>query len=52
MFDNLTYFLNNGLYVWLEMAMKALLTDYSWLGVAVILLPIFRKLINIFRSLY
>lgn len=52
MFDELTYFLNNGLYVWLKMAVDALLSSYAWLGVAVILLPIARKLINIFRSLY
>lgn len=52
MFDDLTYLLNNGIYVWLKMAVDALLTDYSWLGVAVILLPIARKLIDIFRSLY
>lgn len=52
MFDNLTLFLNDGLYPWLRMAVDALLSDYSWLGVGIILLPIFRKLVDIFRSLY
>lgn len=52
MFDELTYLLNNGIYVWCRMAVDALLTDYKWLGAGIILLPIVRKLINIFRSLY
>lgn len=52
MFDELTYFLNNGLYPWLKMAVDALLHDYAWLGVGIILLPIVRKLVDIFRSLY
>lgn len=52
MFDDLTYLLNSGIYVWLKMAVDALLHDYAWLGVGVILLPIVRKLVNIFRSLY
>lgn len=52
MFDDLTYLLDNGIYVWLKMAVDALLNDYAWLGVGIILLPIVRKLVNIFRSLY
>lgn len=52
MFDTLTQLLNDGIYVWLSMAVDALLHDYAWLGVSVILLPLFRKLVNIFRSLY
>ena len=52
MFDDLTFLLNNGIYVWLKMAVDALLTDYHWLGVGIILLPILRRLVNIFRSLY
>lgn len=52
MFDNLIYLLDNGIYVWLKMAVDALLSDYAWLGAAVILLPIVRKLVDIFRSLY
>ncbi len=52
MFEDLTYLLNNGIYVWLQMAVDALLSDYAWLGVGIILLPIVRKLIDIFRSLY
>ena len=52
MFDELRYLLNNGIYVWLKMAVDALLHDYAWLGVGIILLPIFRKLINIFRCLF
>lgn len=52
MFDDLIYLLDNGIYVWLKMAVDALLSDYAWLGVGVILLPIVRKLVDIFRSLY
>ena len=52
MFEELTDLLNNGIYVWLTMAVDALLSDYAWLGVSVILLPLARKLVNIFRSLY
>ena len=52
MFQDLTYLLDNGIYVWLKMAVDALLSDYAWLGVGIILLPIARRLIDIFRSLY
>lgn len=52
MFDDLTYLLDNGIYLWLKMAVDALLHDYAWLGAGIILLPIVRKLVNIFRSLY
>lgn len=52
MFQDLTYLLNYGIYVWLKMAVDALLSDYGWLGVGIILLPIVRRLIDIFRSLY
>lgn len=52
MFTDLTMILNDGIYVWLKMAVDALLSSYAWLGVGIILLPIFRKLVNIFRSLY
>lgn len=52
MFDDLTYFLNNGLYEWLKMAVDALINNYAWLGVSIILLPIARKLVDIFRKLY
>ena len=52
MFEDLTLLLNDGIYPMLLMAVQALLTDYAWLGVGIILLPIVRKLVNIFRSLY
>lgn len=52
MFQDLTYLLENGIYVWLKMAVDALLSDYAWLGVGIILLPVARKLVDIFRSLY
>lgn len=52
MYDNLRLVLNEGLYKWLLLVVNALLHDYAWVGIAVILLPIARKLVNIFRSLY
>ena len=52
MFDDLILFLNDGLYPWLRMAVDTLLSDYAWLGVGIILLPIARMLVNIFRKLY
>lgn len=52
MFEDLTHFLNDGLYEWLKMAVDALLSHYAWLGVSIILLPIARKLVDIFRKLY
>lgn len=52
MFDDLIFLLNEGIYPWLRMAVDALLTDYRWLGVGIILLPIARMLVNIFRKLY
>lgn len=52
MFDNLNKLVDNGMYVWFTMAAKSLLHDYSWLGVGVIILPLFRRIVNIFRNLY
>ncbi len=52
MFDDLRILLNNGIYKWCLMGAKALLNDYHWLGVAVLLLPLMRRIIIIFRNLF
>lgn len=52
MFDDLNTFVSSGLTVWLKMAVQALLNNYGWIGLGVLLLPLLRKLVSIFRSLY
>lgn len=52
MYDNLMIFLSDGLSPMLLAGSQALLNDYAFIGVAIILLPIVRKLVNIFRSIY
>lgn len=52
MFSDLTFFVNNGLFVWCRMIVDSLLTNYGWLGIAVISIPLLRKIINMFRRIY
>lgn len=53
MFDKVRIVLNNGIYKWILMFANSLLRgDFSFIGVAIIVLPFFRKLVNIFKNLF
>lgn len=52
MYANLEKLLNTGILSWAKMFSDKMLTDYSWIGVGLICLPLFRRLVNIFRNLF
>lgn len=49
MFDNLTTLWNDGIMEWFSMVYTALSTDYAFIGLGVLLLPVLRRLVRIFN---
>lgn len=52
MFNDLTFFVNNGLFKWCKMIVDSFLTNYSFIGIGIICIPILRKIVNMFRRIF